>query len=239
MALDADENVYVVNSRPGIATSEDTIWKLDSDGNVIWSTRSHSYSRATISVVVGTDGYVYIATNKITGSSYEGLKLNPANGAIVTTYGALNANYVAVDNFGFVYLAGKQMIYRYANDGASYDYTVVDNWGNLNGIFVQSGSSIFKTKVFVTGQHEATPKSVWKLNYDLTFVEAIYGAGVSYRISKDIDGDLLVTGEPSCEGQDGFYQIVKLKVSDLSFIRGIMFDDAAPLKHVSRQVFVK
>jgi len=236
LALDADENIYVVNSRPGVATAGDTIWKLDSDGEVIWSNRSHNYSRATISVVVHTDGFVYVATNKFTGSAYEGLKLNPANGAIVTTYGALKAMYVAVDNFGAVYLAGEHRIYRYPNDGLSYVYEDVDNWGNLTNIFVESGGSFEDTKVFVTGQHEATNKSVWKLNYDLTSVVATYGAHFSYRITKDIDGDLLVAGNPQVAGEDGFFQIVKLRVSDLSFVQGIIFDNEVSLRHVSCQV---
>ncbi len=238
LALDADENLYVVNSRPASPASGDTIWKLDSNGNVIWSAYPLGLARATNSVVVGSDGYVYVAASRPTGSSNRGMKLNPANGTVLVNYNYAKANHVAVDDFGFVYLSGgitTVNIYRFANDASLFSSKLLGDL-TMADIFVQSGSSAEDTKVFVAGRYSVDDKSVWKLNYNLSVVEASYKGYYSFSISEDTDGNLLIACHPTIAGEDGIYQIVKLRASDLLFLNGIKFNDAE-LKHAHRQGF--
>lgn len=239
LALDADENLYVVNTRPGVATSGETIWKLDQDGEVIWSSYPLNYSRSVSSVVVHSDGYVYVAASNPTGGSRRGMKLHPADGTVLVTYTAYSkANHIAIDSFGVVYLSGGTVsgytLYRFANNGSYLSRAALGDL-TMSDVFVQSGVSAEDTKVFAAGRYTVDDKSVWKLNYDLSIVEASYKGYYSYSITEDIDGNLLVACHSTIAGEDGIYQIVKLKASDLSFISGIKFNDAE-LKHVTRQV---
>lgn len=235
LALDSDENLYVVNGRPGTSASGDTIWKLDPDGNVLWSTLSLNWAKATRSIVIGNDGYVYTGGHKPTGSAKRGMKLDPTDGTPLVYYNPYYGVYVGIDDFGFVYFSGGHYVYRYTNNGMTYQWALMTNWGDLENIFVQSGVLFSDTKVIVVGQHETSNRSVWKFNYDLTVVEYTYGGYFSFHINVDIDGDLLVACAPTQPGDDGSYQMVKLNATDLSFIAGFKINEAA-LKHVSRQV---
>lgn len=238
LALDSSENLYAVIYSSASPTGIDTIWKLDSNGNVIWSTYSLSLSRGCTSVVVGSDGYVYVAGSKPTGTYKRGMKINPSNGAVLVNYNFAGARHIAVDNFGYVYLSGSRTTYnlcRYTNDAASFWATDL-GYFSLEDVLVQSGASASDTKVFVTGRDATNYKSVWKFNYDLSIKEAEYNANSSFNIAEDIDNNLLVSGNSNVTGEDGEYQIVKLRASDLLFMGGIKINDAG-MKHVSRQVF--
>jgi len=238
LALDSSENLYAVIYSSASPTGVDTIWKLDSNGNVIWSTHRLSLSRGCTSVVVGSDGYVYAAGNKLGSNNKCGMKLNPVNGAVLVNYNYAGARHVAVDNFGYVYLSGSRTTYnlsRFTNDAGSF-WTTDLGYFSLEDVHIQSGGSASATKVFVTGRDATNNKSVWKFNYDLSEKEADYNANSSFGISEDTDGNLLVSGNPNVAGEDGEYQIVKLSASNLSFISGIKFNDAG-LKHVHRQGF--
>lgn len=237
LTLDSEENLYVVCTTPGTSSSGNTIWKLDSTGNVIWSTYSLNWARGTSGIVIASDGYPYVACGKTTGSYKQGMKISPVNGAIIRTYTGQGARKVAVDDFGYVYLAGTQTGYnliRWNNAGTTFHSKLVDAC-TLSDVFVISGASAEATKVYVTGRDSTNNISVWKLNYDLSVIEATYNGYYSYSITEDTDGSLLVTCHPTLAGEDGIYQIVKLTAADLSFIFGIKFNDAR-LNHVSRQV---
>lgn len=235
IALDASENVYVVNTRPGIATSGDTVWKLDSDGNVLWSTLPLNWARATYSVVIGSDDFPYVCGNKPTGTAKRGTKLSPITGNPIYYYNGYYATHIGVDNAGNVYTSGGKCVYKFLNDGTYLITHNLDNWGNLSNIFVKGDTS----EIYVTGQHQTTNKSVWKLSADLTAVIATYGGYLSYNISLDMDGTtLLIANSTASAGDNGTYNIIKLKVSNLAFISGIYLNDTA-FKHVTRQKLTK
>lgn len=230
LALDANENLYVANTSLGTSASINTIHKLDSNGDVIWSAIPLNYARLTSSVVIGKDGYVYICGSKPTGSAKRGTKLNPATGVPIVYYDGYYGSYIGIDDSGNVYSAGGQKVYRFLNNGTWLVTHTLDNWGALRSIFVMGNGS----GVFVTGQHETTNKSVWKLNATLFNVVATYGAYLSYTIIGDSDGNILVGGAPTQTGEDGKYQIVKLRASDLAFIWGLKFNEAGCF-HINRQ----
>ena len=237
LALDLYQNLYVVNTRPAVATPGDTVWKVDSVGNILWSTYSLTYGRASSGVVVGSDGYVYVACSTSTGSGKRGMKLNPASGVLIRYYTALGARKVAVDDFGFVYFAGDITGYnliRRSNDGVSSWSRLLGN-STLTDVFVVSGATAGDTKVYVTGRDTTNNISVWKLNYNLSVVEATYTGYYSYGLDRNTAGNLLVACHPTIAGEDGVYQIVELKTTDLSFIQGIKFNNSG-LKHVSHQI---
>ena len=179
LAVDNDGYVYS-------ASSDNTIKKINSNGNEVWSFDGHSDN--VRSVAVDSDGYVYSASDDNT------VKKIDNSGNEVWSFNAHSDDVkgVAVDNDGYVY-------------SASDDNTVkkIDNSGNEVWSFNGHSSSIYDVAVDSDGyvysgsnneivkKIDSTGNEVWSYNGDSGSIKriAVDSDGYVYSVNTTSTGD--------------------------------------------------
>jgi len=134
--VDSSENIYVVGAR----TSDKTVWKLNSSGEVQWS--YDIVNGIARKVVVDSSGNVYIAGER-NYSNKSVWKLN-SSGVLQWSYDTGNKTYgIDVDSSGNIYIAGNYVSEYDAEEEKWHYYNIwkLNSSGVLQWKYESAGSS--------------------------------------------------------------------------------------------------
>lgn len=185
VTVDTDGNVYAV----GENTNSKSVWKLDSDGDLIWEYGAVS----TYGVAIDTDRNVYVAGNLAGGKTV--WKLD-SDGNLVWDYDTtgIQAWNVAVDSDGNVYVVGdrdavnSKSVWKLNSSGTEIDS--FDTGDDTYGITLDADGNIY-----VVGTNIGN-KSVWKLDSGLNEVDSFDTTTIAYSIALAADGNVYVGAVP-------------------------------------------
>jgi len=177
VAVDGGGNVYIAGNSSVI--NQYSVWKLDSNGNLVWKRWTGNWTRC---IAVDSSGNVYAGGYQV-GSPYKSVwKYNSDGDLIWSAYPCTTVYGIAVDGSGNVYIAGartgEKSVWKLNSSGAlQWDY---DTGSHALSIKIGHDGS-----VWIAG-YAGTPNNsiMWKLDSDGDFVcSAISGSGaIGYAV---------------------------------------------------------